>query len=125
MNEDQPQPARAKRRDKGFTLIELLIVIAILGILSVVVVLSVNGITNRGQTSSCSADQKTQEIAAESYRAQNGTYPATQAQLNTFLNGPSVLYTYAVRNTPTAGAGYSLTSIDTTKCPAANDYTSP
>ena len=79
MNEDQPQPARAKRQNTGFTLIELLIVIAILGILSVVVVLSVNGITNRGQGSSCSADLKTQQIAAESYRAQNGAYPTTQA----------------------------------------------
>jgi prepilin-type N-terminal cleavage/methylation domain-containing protein len=41
---DEPQ-----RRDRGFTLIELLIVIAILGILSTIVVLSVRGITDRGK----------------------------------------------------------------------------
>ena len=41
---------------EGFTLIELLIVIVILGILSTVVVFAVQGITNKGQSNSCKAD---------------------------------------------------------------------
>ena len=49
----------------GFTLIELLIVIAILGILSTIVVLSVRGITDRGQSSACSSDKKALETAYE------------------------------------------------------------
>ncbi len=54
-----------KRKDKGFTLIELLIVIAILGILSTIVVLSVRGIQDRGQSSACSSDKKSLETSYE------------------------------------------------------------
>ncbi len=43
----------AKRgQDEGFTLIELLVVIVILGVLAAVVVFSVGGITDTGQTAS-------------------------------------------------------------------------
>ena len=44
-------------QNKGFTLIELLIVIAILGILSVVVVLSVGGTTTSAKQKACVADK--------------------------------------------------------------------
>ena len=61
-----------RKNDKGFTLIELLIVIIILGVLAGVVVLAVNGITNRGVQAACKADLKTVEIAVEADVAQNG-----------------------------------------------------
>ena len=60
------------KQDKGFTLVELLIVIVILGILATVTVFAVRGITDQGQTSACSADQKTLETAAETWFAQYG-----------------------------------------------------
>jgi general secretion pathway protein G len=64
-------------RDRGFTLIELLVVIVILGILSAIVVFSVNGITNRGERSACQANVETVNIASEAYRAQNTGYALT------------------------------------------------
>jgi prepilin-type N-terminal cleavage/methylation domain-containing protein len=60
------------KQDKGFTLVELLIVIVILGILATITVFAVRGITDQGQTSACSADQKTMQTAVEAYFAQNG-----------------------------------------------------
>jgi len=72
----------SKKSDRGFTLVELLIVIVILGILATVTVFAVRGITDQGKASACKADQKTLQVALESYYAQNGsvTFP-TEAQL--------------------------------------------
>jgi prepilin-type N-terminal cleavage/methylation domain-containing protein len=67
------EEVRIEKRDKGFTLVELLIVIVILGILATVTVFAVRGITNQGQESACSADQKTLEVAAEAWFANNST----------------------------------------------------
>lgn len=65
--------------DDGFTLIEMLIVIVILGILATVVIVSVRGITDRGEQSSCDTDARTLATAIESYFAEVGgnTIPAT------------------------------------------------
>lgn len=92
-----------KKADKGFTLVELLIVIVILGILATVTVFAVRGITNQGQSSACAADKKTLEVAAESYMAQNGSYPATAQTMadSGLLRDVSANWTYAhVASTP-------------------------
>lgn len=70
-NDITPQTAPTKR-DKGFTLVELLIVIAILGVLATITVLSVRGITNRGAEQACRADAKTLDVAFESFTSQYG-----------------------------------------------------
>lgn len=58
--------------DTGFTLIELLIVIVVLGILATVVIMSVQGITDRGEQATCDADVRTLSNAAEAYFAKHG-----------------------------------------------------
>lgn len=60
------------RRDDGFTLIEVLIVIVVLGVLSTLVVFSVRGITDRGQTTACNQDARILATAVEAYFTQEG-----------------------------------------------------
>jgi general secretion pathway protein G len=101
----------SNQQDKGFTLVELLIVIVILGILATVTVFAVRGITNQGQKSACDADKKTLQVAAESYMAQNGSYPATAQQMKDvgLLTDVSTNFTYAP---PAVGANtYTLTAV--------------
>jgi len=68
---------RLGQRQDGFTLIELLIVIVILGILAAIVVFAVGGISDRGVSAACKTDYKSIEVAAEAYRAKEGTYAGT------------------------------------------------
>lgn len=69
--------------EDGFTLIELLLVIIILGILAAVVVFSVRGVSDRGQSSACKTSRQTTLAALESYYAKNGAYPADLKVLKT------------------------------------------
>src|SRR3954469_4721974 len=81
---------------KGFTLVELLVVISILGILAAVVVFSVSGITDKGQTSACKSDSSAIRTAIAAYQAKNNaTDQPTMAQLVSggFLQQASTLYT--------------------------------
>jgi general secretion pathway protein G len=62
-----------KRR--GFTLVELLIVIAIIGILSVVVVVAVGGAQAKSRDTKRKADIKAISMALESYKSFQSAYP--------------------------------------------------
>jgi prepilin-type N-terminal cleavage/methylation domain-containing protein len=60
------------RRGDGFTLIEVLIVIVVLGILTTLVVFSVRGIKDRGQSTACNQDARILATAVEAYFSQEG-----------------------------------------------------
>ncbi|HEY4519545.1 MAG TPA: type II secretion system protein [Candidatus Paceibacterota bacterium] len=60
---------------KGFTLIELLVVIAIIGILSSVVLASLNSARKKGRDARRISDVKQVQLALELYYDSNGSYP--------------------------------------------------
>jgi prepilin-type N-terminal cleavage/methylation domain-containing protein len=64
------------KNQKGFTLIELLVVIAIIGILSSVVLASLNTARNRGADAAIKADLSGARAAAELYYDTNSNYGA-------------------------------------------------
>jgi prepilin-type N-terminal cleavage/methylation domain-containing protein len=94
--------AESKRDEEGFTLIELLIVIVILGILAAVVVLSVGGISNKGEESACKAELNTLRTAQEANFAKNAGYAADNAALVTagFLSDDETKYFKAIAAAP-------------------------
>ncbi|HEX5088236.1 MAG TPA: prepilin-type N-terminal cleavage/methylation domain-containing protein [Nocardioides sp.] len=73
---------KARKGEGGFTLIELLIVIVILGVLAGIVVFSVRGIQDRGETAACRTEVKTVETAVEAYYAKHDAYPTSLDDLN-------------------------------------------
>lgn len=88
----------AKKNEQGFTLIELLIVIVILGVLAGIVVFAVSGIQDKGEVTACQSDVKTVVVAGEAYYAQNGSYAASMAALQTagLLHSVPAEVSYAV-----------------------------
>ena len=72
------------KKNKGFTLIELLVVIAIIGILSSVVLASLNSARKKARDSRRVSDIKTLQLALVLYGDDNsGSYPAALADLKT------------------------------------------
>ena len=91
---------RALRNDEGFTLIELLIVVVILGILAGIVVFAVGNARATAATKACDTEIKTIKVAAEAFKVDTGSYPATVANLipNYLQEAPSKIPTTTVPN---------------------------
>ena len=96
----------ALRESKGFTLIELLVVIAIIGILSSIVLASLNSARKKGRDARRVADVKQLQLALELYYDANGQYPTALdtahlvtpgyiAAIPTDPSSSSTAYTYA------------------------------
>ena len=77
-----PAP-RAKKRKNGFTLVELMVVIVIIGLLGTVVMLNVLPSLDKANVTKAQADISQLTNAAEQYRIDNFSYPATIEALKT------------------------------------------
>ncbi len=86
-------------RTRGFTLIELLVVIAIIGILSSVVLASLNTARVKSRDARRISDVKQLQLALALYYDANSGYPATLASL-----APTYIATVPTDPTPANGA---------------------
>ena len=92
---------------RGFTLIELLVVIAIIGILSSVVLASLNSARKKGRDARRIADVKQLQLALELYYDTSGSYPS--AINGTLLTSPG--YIAALPKDPTDNVVYPYDQI--------------
>ncbi len=106
------------RTKRGFTLIELLVVIAIIGILSSVVLASLNSARQKSRDARRIADIKQLQIALELYYDSNNNYPTSLAALATSNFIPVVpadpqsgTYKYAALGSGTTCSGYHLGAV--------------
>ncbi len=89
---------------KGFTLIELLVVIAIIGILSSVVLASLNDARQKSRDAKRIADVKQLQLALALYFDGHSTYPSTTAPL-------APQFIAAIPTDPVGGGAYSYAGL--------------
>lgn len=93
-----------KKTHRGFTLIELLVVIAIIGILSSVVLASLNSARQKSRDARRVSDIKQMQLALELYFDANGGYPASTTPL-------APTYIAAIPTDPQTQAAYSYAAL--------------
>ena len=91
-----------RKTQRGFTLIELLVVIAIIGILSSVVLASLNSARSKSRDARRVADIKQLQLALELYYDTNRNYPTAVNAANLVTPG----YIAAIATDPSTGAAY-------------------
>ncbi|MCW9054439.1 MAG: prepilin-type N-terminal cleavage/methylation domain-containing protein [Candidatus Pacebacteria bacterium] len=92
------------KNKQGFTLIELLVVIAIIGILSSVVLASLNSAREKARDARRISDVKQLQLALELYFDSNANYPTSTASLVS-------TYIAAIPTDPQSGSAYSYAAL--------------
>lgn len=85
-------------RQQGFTLIEVMIVVAILGILATLVVVSVGGRQDQALVTATKSDLQSIKQALDLYKLDNYRYPTTEQGLEALVIKPDT-----ARNWPEGG----------------------
>jgi general secretion pathway protein G len=80
---------RTLRGSEGITLMELMIVIAIIGILSLIIVPRFMDIPQKARVEACKQQIAAFGIALDRYNLDNGTYPTTEQGLDALVKKPS------------------------------------
>jgi type II secretion system protein G len=124
------------KNNKGFTLIELLVVVAIIGLLSSVVLISLNTARSKARDAKRLADVRQVATALETYYNDNGKYPeaaanpTTAAAAHTYLGGtltPATpafsTYMTVVPQAPTPADGACTSTNNPTSSPTTNNIT--
>ncbi len=108
-----------EKNRKGFTMVELIIVVAIIGIISALLVPAFGTMSTKARLTTDIATVKTLKRTADSYKAEQGTFPeATNLKdLNLELEKKGYIETYAMLQTKGAEIEISGTTIrlDVTK----------
>ncbi|OGG55364.1 hypothetical protein A3D62_02340 [Candidatus Kaiserbacteria bacterium RIFCSPHIGHO2_02_FULL_49_11] len=106
------------KKNKGFTLIELLVVIAIIGILSSVVLASLNSAREKSRDARRISDIKQLQLALELYYDSNANYPTSTSSLvpsyiaaNPTDPQSSSAYAYAALGSGTTCSSYHLGAV--------------
>lgn len=95
---NQPNGNLVKLVSKGFTIVELLIVIVVIGILAAIVIVAYNGVQDRARVSSVKSDLANARKSLMVYNVDNGTYPASTAELTSAKVTISAANNYEVRS---------------------------
>ena len=103
---------------RGFTLIELLVVIAIIGILSSIVLASLNSARQKGRDARRLADVKQLQLALELYYDANSSYPATLSTSSLITSG----YISVIPTDPTDQGSYSYSGLSTSVGGTCSSY---
>jgi len=82
---------KMKTKNKGFTLIELLVVVAIIGLLSTMAVVALNGARKKSRDAIRVADVKQIQTALEMYMMDQGSYPIVLETNKKKLGTPGAL----------------------------------
>ncbi|PIR57878.1 MAG: hypothetical protein COU71_01655 [Parcubacteria group bacterium CG10_big_fil_rev_8_21_14_0_10_38_31] len=98
-----------KNNKKGFTLIELLVVIAIIGILSSVVLASLNSARTKSRDAKRISDMKQLQLALELYFDSNSGYPSVINVATLVTPG----YIATIPTDPVGGGSYLYAAIGT------------
>jgi prepilin-type N-terminal cleavage/methylation domain-containing protein len=68
---------KTRAKEGGFTLVELLLTLVVIGVLTAVAIVGINGVTAKGGESACKATMDSAEAASAAYYTHWHTYPQT------------------------------------------------